>query len=50
MFLSPVMFCVVVLCAGLTPPENNPRENRIVILLTDGSAVNLCANSEDESM
>lgn len=44
------MFHDVVLSADLAPPENNPRENRIVILLTDGSTVNLCANSEDESM
>lgn len=34
----------------LTPPENNPRENRIMVLLRDGSTINLCANSEDESM
>uniref|UniRef100_A0A3B4VIL0 Pleckstrin homology domain containing B1 n=1 Tax=Seriola dumerili TaxID=41447 RepID=A0A3B4VIL0_SERDU len=34
---------------GVTPPESNPRENLIVVQLRDGSTVNLCANSEDES-
>lgn len=36
--------------AGVTPPENNPRENLIMVQLTDGSTVNLCAHSEDESL
>uniref|UniRef100_A0A3Q3N865 Pleckstrin homology domain containing B1 n=1 Tax=Labrus bergylta TaxID=56723 RepID=A0A3Q3N865_9LABR len=34
---------------GVNPPESNPKENRIGIQLRDGSNVNLCANSEDES-
>uniref|UniRef100_A0A3B5AWY5 Pleckstrin homology domain containing B1 n=1 Tax=Stegastes partitus TaxID=144197 RepID=A0A3B5AWY5_9TELE len=34
---------------GVTPPETNPRENLIVVHLRDGSTLNLCANSEDES-
>ncbi|KAI3373968.1 hypothetical protein L3Q82_022530 [Scortum barcoo] len=34
----------------VTPPESNPRENLIVAQLKDGSTVNLCANSEDESI
>ncbi|XP_003976649.2 pleckstrin homology domain-containing family B member 1 isoform X1 [Takifugu rubripes] len=37
-------------CGDQTPPENNPRENRITVLLRDGSVVNLCASSEDESI
>ncbi|XP_070774171.1 pleckstrin homology domain-containing family B member 1 [Enoplosus armatus] len=37
-------------CGGVTPPESNPRENCIVVQLRDGSTVNLCANSEDESI
>ncbi|XP_008331292.1 pleckstrin homology domain-containing family B member 1 [Cynoglossus semilaevis] len=37
-------------CRGVTPPENNPRENLIMVQLTDGSTVNLCAHSEDESL
>ncbi|KAM9348132.1 pleckstrin homology domain-containing family B member 1 [Symphorus nematophorus] len=37
-------------CGDVTPPESNPRENRIVVQLRDGSTVNLCANSEDESI
>ncbi|GLD46413.1 serine/threonine-protein kinase PSK1-like protein [Lates japonicus] len=37
-------------CGGVTPPESNPRENLIVVQLKDGSTVNLCANSEDESI
>uniref|UniRef100_A0A3Q4BIA0 PH domain-containing protein n=1 Tax=Mola mola TaxID=94237 RepID=A0A3Q4BIA0_MOLML len=36
-------------CGDVTPPENSPRENRVVVLLRDGSMLNLCANSEDES-
>lgn len=36
--------------AGVSPPESNPRENLVVVQLASGSAVNLCANSEDESM
>lgn len=36
--------------ADLSPPDNNPRENRITILFRDGSTVHLCANSEDESL
>lgn len=40
------LYCTV----GVTPPESNPRENLIVVQLTSGSSVNLCANSEDESM
>uniref|UniRef100_A0A3Q2R1M1 Pleckstrin homology domain containing B1 n=1 Tax=Fundulus heteroclitus TaxID=8078 RepID=A0A3Q2R1M1_FUNHE len=31
------------------PPESNPRENLVGIHLRDGSTLNLCANSEDES-
>ena len=38
------------LTAGVTPPESHPRENIVVVQLADGSTVNLCANSEDESM
>lgn len=34
----------------VTPPETNPRDNLVVIQLRGGSTVNLCANSEDESM
>ncbi|XP_041656740.1 si:ch211-176g13.7 [Cheilinus undulatus] len=37
-------------CGDVNPPESNPKENRIVIQLRDGSNVNLCANSEDESI
>ncbi|XP_041863706.1 si:ch211-176g13.7 [Melanotaenia boesemani] len=37
-------------CGGVAPPETNPRENLIVIHLRDGSTLNLCANSEDESL
>uniref|UniRef100_A0A8C2WKC0 Pleckstrin homology domain containing B1 n=1 Tax=Cyclopterus lumpus TaxID=8103 RepID=A0A8C2WKC0_CYCLU len=37
-------------CRGVSPPESNPRENLIVVQLTSGSTVNLCANSEDESI
>ncbi|XP_034745715.1 pleckstrin homology domain-containing family B member 1 [Etheostoma cragini] len=37
-------------CEGVTPPESNPRENLIMVQLTSGSSVNLCANSEDESI
>ncbi|XP_068188288.1 pleckstrin homology domain-containing family B member 1 [Antennarius striatus] len=37
-------------CGDVTPPENHPRENRLVVVLRDGSTVNLCANSEDESL
>ncbi|XP_028450363.1 pleckstrin homology domain-containing family B member 1 [Perca flavescens] len=37
-------------CEGVTPPESNPRENLIVVQLASGSSVNLCANSEDESI
>lgn len=44
------MFNSFNLAAGVTPPESNPRENLIMVLLRDGSTVNLCANSEDESM
>lgn len=36
--------------ADQTPPENHPRENRITVLLRDGSVLNLCASSEDESL
>lgn len=36
--------------ADLSPPGNNPRENRVTILFRDGSTLHLCANSEDESM
>uniref|UniRef100_A0A8C2YXL1 Pleckstrin homology domain containing B1 n=1 Tax=Cyclopterus lumpus TaxID=8103 RepID=A0A8C2YXL1_CYCLU len=31
-------------CRGVSPPESNPRENLIVVQLTSGSTVNLCAN------
>ncbi|KAG8008459.1 Pleckstrin-like proteiny domain-containing family B member 1 [Nibea albiflora] len=34
----------------VTPPETNPRDNLVVIQLRGGSTVNLCANSEDESI
>ncbi|KAF7660413.1 hypothetical protein LDENG_00283070, partial [Lucifuga dentata] len=37
-------------CAGVTPPESQPRENLLVIQLRDGSTLNLCANSEDEAI
>ncbi|KAJ4923689.1 hypothetical protein JOQ06_013968 [Pogonophryne albipinna] len=37
-------------CGGVSPPESNPRENLIVVQLSNGSTVNLCANSEDESI
>lgn len=37
-------------CGDVSPPETNPRENLIVVQLRDGSTVNLCANSEDESI
>ncbi|XP_010769940.1 pleckstrin homology domain-containing family B member 1 [Notothenia coriiceps] len=37
-------------CGGVSPPESNPRENLIVVQLSNGSTVNLCANSEDESL
>ncbi|XP_033982902.1 pleckstrin homology domain-containing family B member 1 isoform X1 [Trematomus bernacchii] len=37
-------------CGGASPPESNPRENLIVVQLSNGSTVNLCANSEDESI
>ncbi|CAL8305134.1 unnamed protein product [Boreogadus saida] len=37
-------------CAGVNPPESHPRENLLVVLLADGSSVNLCANSEDEAI
>ncbi|KAI9536042.1 hypothetical protein NQZ68_037729 [Dissostichus eleginoides] len=37
-------------CGGVSPPESNPRENLIVVQLSNSSTVNLCANSEDESI
>ncbi|KAK1800289.1 hypothetical protein P4O66_000333 [Electrophorus voltai] len=37
-------------CAGASPPENQPRENLLVVYLRDGSTMHLCANSEDEAM
>ncbi|CAL9684934.1 unnamed protein product [Knipowitschia caucasica] len=37
-------------CGDVTPPESNPRENLVVVVLKDGSTVNMCANSEDESL
>ncbi|CAN9501280.1 unnamed protein product [Ophioblennius macclurei] len=37
-------------CGGVTPPESNPRENLITVLLRNGSPLNLCANSEDDSI
>ncbi|XP_061558934.1 pleckstrin homology domain-containing family B member 1 isoform X1 [Phycodurus eques] len=37
-------------CRGVTPPETNPQENVIVVQLKGGSTMNLCANSEDESI
>nr|XP_061817625.1 pleckstrin homology domain-containing family B member 1-like [Nerophis lumbriciformis] len=37
-------------CRGVTPPETNPQENVITVQLKDGSTMNLCANSEDESI
>ncbi|XP_049598576.1 pleckstrin homology domain-containing family B member 1 isoform X2 [Syngnathus scovelli] len=37
-------------CQGVTPPETNPRENIIVVQFKDSSTMNLCANSEDESI
>ncbi|XP_029555891.1 pleckstrin homology domain-containing family B member 1-like isoform X1 [Salmo trutta] len=36
--------------AGLSPPENHPSENMVVVQLRDGSTVILCANSEDEAL
>ncbi|XP_071023444.1 pleckstrin homology domain-containing family B member 1-like [Oncorhynchus clarkii lewisi] len=36
--------------AGLSPPENQPSENMVVVQLRDGSTVILCANSEDEAL
>ncbi|KAI5624479.1 pleckstrin-likey domain-containing family B member 1 isoform X1 [Silurus asotus] len=37
-------------CAGVSPPESNPRENLLVLYLKDGSTMFLCANSEDEAL
>ncbi|XP_076842559.1 pleckstrin homology domain-containing family B member 1 [Brachyhypopomus gauderio] len=37
-------------CAGVNPPESRPREHLVVVYLRDGSAVRLCANSEDEAL
>ncbi|KAF0022991.1 hypothetical protein F2P81_024972 [Scophthalmus maximus] len=37
-------------CGGVTPPESNPRDNLVVVQLRDGSTLNLCANSEDDSI
>ncbi|KAM3868770.1 pleckstrin homology domain-containing family B member 1 [Diretmus argenteus] len=37
-------------CGDVNPPETNPKENLIVILLRDGSTVNMCANSEDDAI
>ncbi|XP_051903262.1 pleckstrin homology domain-containing family B member 1 isoform X1 [Hippocampus zosterae] len=37
-------------CRGVTPPETNPQENVIVLQFKNSSALNLCANSEDESI
>ncbi|MEQ2276131.1 hypothetical protein XENORESO_014349, partial [Xenotaenia resolanae] len=37
-------------CGGVSPPESNPRENLITVHLRGGSTLNLCANSEDESL
>ncbi|XP_028323359.1 pleckstrin homology domain-containing family B member 1 [Gouania willdenowi] len=37
-------------CGGVIPPESNPRENLIVVQRRDGYSLNLCANSEDESI
>ncbi|CDQ86419.1 unnamed protein product [Oncorhynchus mykiss] len=36
--------------AGLSPPENQPSENMVMVQLRDGSTVILCANSEDEAL
>ncbi|XP_035637313.1 pleckstrin homology domain-containing family B member 1 [Oncorhynchus keta] len=36
--------------AGISPPENQPSENMVVVQLRDGSTVILCANSEDEAL
>ncbi|XP_076017386.1 pleckstrin homology domain-containing family B member 1 [Genypterus blacodes] len=48
------IFCVDIRygleCTGVTPPESQSRENLIVVQLKDGSAVNLCASSEDEAL
>uniref|UniRef100_H3BVX0 Pleckstrin homology domain containing B1 n=1 Tax=Tetraodon nigroviridis TaxID=99883 RepID=H3BVX0_TETNG len=37
-------------CGDLKPPDNNPHENRVTVLLRDGSTLNLCAHSQDESI
>ncbi|XP_029029149.1 pleckstrin homology domain-containing family B member 1 isoform X1 [Betta splendens] len=37
-------------CGAVTPPENNPKENLIVVLLKDSSTFHLCANSEDDAI
>ncbi|XP_035637734.2 uncharacterized protein LOC118390961 [Oncorhynchus keta] len=37
-------------CAGISPPENHPRENLVVVQLRDSTTVILCANSEDEAL
>ncbi|XP_031682661.1 pleckstrin homology domain-containing family B member 1-like isoform X2 [Oncorhynchus kisutch] len=34
----------------LSPPENHPRENLVVVQLRDSTTVILCANSEDEAL
>uniref|UniRef100_A0A8C5GSR3 PH domain-containing protein n=1 Tax=Gouania willdenowi TaxID=441366 RepID=A0A8C5GSR3_GOUWI len=43
-----VKFCDI--AVGVIPPESNPRENLIVVQRRDGYSLNLCANSEDESI
>ncbi|XP_031428145.1 si:ch211-176g13.7 [Clupea harengus] len=37
-------------CAGVIPPDNQPRENLLVVTMRDGSDIILCANSEDEAL
>ncbi|XP_053704031.1 pleckstrin homology domain-containing family B member 1 [Synchiropus splendidus] len=37
-------------CGGVCPPESSPRENLLLVQLRDGSTLNLCSNSEDESI
>ncbi|XP_077596371.1 pleckstrin homology domain-containing family B member 1 [Stigmatopora nigra] len=37
-------------CRGVTAPETNPQENVVVVQFKDGSTMNLCANSQDESV
>lgn len=36
--------------AGVLPPDSHPRENLLVVSMSDGSDIILCANSEDEAL